>query len=39
MKRPDRDEVLKIPIGIVPGGSGNALASAIVYNSFMLASI
>jgi len=35
MKRPDRDEVLKIPIGIVPGGSGNALASAIVYNSFM----
>jgi len=34
MKRSDRDEVLKIPIGIVPGGSGNALASAIVYNNY-----
>ncbi len=31
MLRDDRDEALKLPLGIIPGGSGNALASAICY--------
>jgi len=34
MDRQDRDEAIKMPIGIVPGGSGNALAAAIIYASF-----
>lgn len=33
MERPDWDLAIKTPIGVVPGGSGNALAAAIVYSS------
>ncbi|XP_054762621.2 sphingosine kinase 2-like [Lytechinus pictus] len=29
-ERPDREEAFKMPIGIIPGGSGNALCSAIL---------
>ncbi|KAF8771653.1 sphingosine kinase 1-like [Argiope bruennichi] len=31
MARPDWKEVVKIPIGVIPGGSGNGLARAINY--------
>ncbi|GBN27889.1 hypothetical protein AVEN_189478-1 [Araneus ventricosus] len=31
MARPDWKEVVKIPIGVIPGGSGNGLAKAINY--------
>ena len=31
MSREDREEALKIPLGIVPGGSGNALAAGIMH--------
>ena len=33
MKRPDWSEVLKLPIGILPTGSGNALAASIMYSA------
>ena len=33
MKRPDWKIAIKIPIGVVPSGSGNALAAAIDYSS------
>ncbi|KAG1669286.1 Sphingosine kinase 2 [Nymphon striatum] len=32
MERPDWREILRIPLGIVPGGSGNGLARAISYS-------
>ncbi|XP_070581130.1 sphingosine kinase 1-like [Ptychodera flava] len=31
MSREDRETAMKIPIGIIPGGSGNALISAMLY--------
>lgn len=31
MRRSDREDVLKIPLGIIPGGSGNGLAFSINY--------
>ncbi|GBN40483.1 hypothetical protein AVEN_3768-1 [Araneus ventricosus] len=31
MARPDWKEVVKTPIGVIPGGSGNGLAKAINY--------
>ena len=33
MERPDWETAIKTPIGVVPGGSGNALAASIVYAS------
>lgn len=33
MDRPDWQKAIEMPIGIVPGGSGNALAASIVYAS------
>ena len=34
MKRSDWSTAIRTPIGVVPGGSGNALAAAIAYASF-----
>ena len=31
MSREDREKALKMPLGIVPGGSGNALAAGIMH--------
>lgn len=31
LQRADREEVLKIPIAIIPGGSGNALCSSVMH--------
>lgn len=31
MKRPDASEAIRIPIGVIPGGSGNGMAHAINY--------
>ncbi|OCT70778.1 sphingosine kinase 1 [Xenopus laevis] len=33
MERPDWEEAIKLPVGILPCGSGNALAGAINYNA------
>lgn len=33
MDREDWKEAINTPIGVVPGGSGNALAASIVYAS------
>jgi len=33
MEREDWEEAIKTPLGVVPGGSGNALAASIVYAS------
>ncbi|XP_014779119.2 sphingosine kinase 2 [Octopus bimaculoides] len=33
MSRPDWDQALKIPIGCIPGGSGNALCCSINYSA------
>ena len=33
MERQDWETAIRKPIGIVPGGSGNALAAAVVYAS------
>ncbi|KAM4650598.1 sphingosine kinase 2 [Discoglossus pictus] len=33
MERPDWEDAIKMPIGILPCGSGNALAGAINYNA------
>ena len=35
-QRPDWDEISKIPFGIIPGGSGNALNCSILYQLGML---
>ncbi len=31
MQRDDRERALKLPMAVVPGGSANALAAAILY--------
>lgn len=31
MLRPDRDKAFNIPIGVIPGGSGNALIASLLY--------
>ncbi|XP_069783172.1 sphingosine kinase 2-like isoform X2 [Narcine bancroftii] len=33
MSRPDWESAIKMPLGIIPAGSGNALAAAINYNA------
>ena len=33
MERPDAEEAIKIPIGLIPGGSGNGLARSICHAS------
>merc|ERR1712136_374571 len=33
MERDDWEQAIKTPLGVVPGGSGNALAASIVYAS------
>ncbi|OQR75697.1 sphingosine kinase 1-like [Tropilaelaps mercedesae] len=33
MERPDGDQAVKIPVGVIPGGSGNGLARSICHAS------
>lgn len=33
LERPDWEEAVQIPLGILPGGSGNALAASIHHYS------
>ncbi|XP_022665451.1 sphingosine kinase 2-like isoform X5 [Varroa destructor] len=33
MERPDADQAIRIPVGIIPGGSGNGLARSICHAS------
>ena len=33
MSRPDWQDAMKLPVGCIPGGSGNALSCAINYSA------